>query len=102
MQTKSRIFDDFARVANGAAGVFSGLRGEIEGLVKDRIERVMHEMDLVPRDEFDAVKAMAAKAREENDALLARIEELEKKVAKPAAKTAAKKTRAAKPKTASD
>ncbi|WP_259780909.1 accessory factor UbiK family protein [Aestuariispira ectoiniformans] len=98
MQTKSRIFDDVARVANGAAGVFSGMRSEIEGLVKDRIERVMMEMDLVPREEFDAVKAMAAKAREENEQLAARIDELEQKLAKPAAK----KTRAAKPKPASD
>lgn len=102
MQTKGRIFDDVARVANGAAGVFSGLRGEIEGLVKDRIERVMMEMDLVPREEFDAVKAMAAKAREENEKLAARIDELEKKIAKPTAKTTAKKSRAAKPKAASD
>lgn len=101
MQTKGRIFDDVARVANGAAGVFSGLRGEIEGLVKDRIERVLADMDMVPREEFDAVKAMASKAREENEALAARIDELEKKIAKPAPKAAAKKARAAKPKPAS-
>lgn len=96
MQTKSRLFDDFARMANGAAGVFAGFRGEIEGLVKDRIEKVMMDMDLVPREEFDAVKAMAVKAREENEALAARIDELEKQVKAASKKTAAKKTQAKK------
>lgn len=88
MQTRNRIFDDVARVANGATGVFSGLKGEVEGLVKDRIERIMLEMDLVTREEFDVVRAMATKAREENAELLARIEKLEAQLNKPAAKKA--------------
>lgn len=93
MQTRNRIFDDVARVANGATGVFSGLRGEVEGLVKDRLERILMDMDLVSREEFDVVRAMAQKAREENDDLRARIEALESQISKPAAK----KSRAAKP-----
>lgn len=96
MQTRNRLLDDVARVANGATGVFSGLKGEVEGLVKDRLEKILVEMDLVPREEFEVVKAMAIKARAENEALLARIEALETAQKKPAAK----KTRAAKPTTA--
>ncbi|RED54302.1 accessory factor UbiK family protein [Aestuariispira insulae] len=93
MQTRNRLLDDVARVANGATGVFSGLKGEVEGLVKDRLEKILVEMDLVPREEFEVVKAMAIKARAENEALLARIEALETAQKKPTAK----KTRAAKP-----
>ncbi|MTI08971.1 accessory factor UbiK family protein [Curvivirga aplysinae] len=100
MQTKGKLFDDVAKVANSAAGVFSGFKGEIEGLVKDRIERMMVEMDLVTREEFDAVQAMAAKARQEQEKLAERVETLEAEVAslkKPAAKkTTAKKVAAKK------
>ena len=93
MQTRNRLFDDVARVANGATGVFSGLKGEVESLVKERLEKILFDMDLVPREEFEVVKAMATKARAENEALLARIEALEAQSKKPAAK----KSRAAKP-----
>lgn len=77
MQTKNRIFDDMAKVASGAASTLTGVRDEVDGLIRQQIERVMADMNMVPRDEFDAVKAMAAKARSENEALEARVAELE-------------------------
>lgn len=77
MQTQNRLFDDLARAASGALGTLSGLKHEIEALVRQRVERLLSDMDLVRRDEFDAVQAMAAKARAENEALGRRIEALE-------------------------
>jgi len=94
MQTTGRLFDDLARVANGAAGAVSGVKDEIEQLVKSRLERVLADMDLVTREEFDAVKAMATKARMEQETLSERVEILEKRLSestqKPARKTARK------------
>jgi hypothetical protein len=80
MQTENRLFDDLARVASGAINTLGGLREEIELRVKERLERLASEMDLVSREEFDAVKAMAAKARADQEALLARIASLERTV----------------------
>ncbi|HYM74113.1 MAG TPA: accessory factor UbiK family protein [Stellaceae bacterium] len=77
MQSQNRIFDDIARVAGGAVGALSGVRGEIEARLRDQLERVLAGMNLVSREEFDAVKAMAAKARIEQEGLLRRIAELE-------------------------
>jgi BMFP domain-containing protein YqiC len=77
MQSKNRIFDDVAKVASGAVSTLTGVRDEVDGLIRQQIERVIADMDMVPREEFEAVKAMAAKARSEQDALLARIEALE-------------------------
>ncbi len=77
MQTQNRFFDDMARVAAGAMGALSGVRGEIEARFRDQLERILAGMDLVSREEFEAVKAMAAKAREEQEVLLQRIAELE-------------------------
>lgn len=88
MQTENRLFDDLARVASGAINTLGGLREEIELRVKERIERFASEMDLVSREEFDAVKAMAAKARADQEALLARIATLEQALA-TSGKTAA-------------
>ncbi|MGE4220140.1 MAG: accessory factor UbiK family protein [Alphaproteobacteria bacterium] len=100
MQTSNRILDDLARVAGGALGTLNGVRAEIESLVRQRLERALANMDLVPREEFEAVKAMAAKAREENEALARRIAALEA-AAKPAARRApAKRTTAGKAGTA--
>jgi BMFP domain-containing protein YqiC len=82
MQTKNRIFDDMAKVASGAASTFSGIKDEIDGAIRQQIERVMSDMDVVSRDEFEAVKAMSAKARSEQDALIARIEALEAELKK--------------------
>jgi BMFP domain-containing protein YqiC len=80
MQSENRFFDDLARVASGAFGAVAGLRTEMETLVKQRFERLLADMDLVRRDEFEAVKAMAARARSEQEDLTTRLEALEAKV----------------------
>lgn len=80
MQTRNPIFDDLARVATGAMSALGGVKEEVEARVRDQIARILEGMDLVRRDEFDAVKAMAAKAREENEALGQRIAMLEAKL----------------------
>lgn len=80
MQSENRLFDDLARVASGAVGTLAGLRTEIELLVRQRFERLIADMDLVSREEFDAVKAMAAKARAEQEALVKRVDDLEKRL----------------------
>lgn len=95
MQSQNRFFDDIARVASGAVGAISGVRGEIEARLRDQLERVLAGMDLVSREEFEAVKAMAAKAREEQELLQARIESLEARLAD------ARKTRTARSSTQS-
>jgi BMFP domain-containing protein YqiC len=77
MQSQNRFFDDIARVASGAVGALSGVRGEIEARLRDQLERMLAGMDLVSREEFEAVKAMAAKAREENEELKKQIAELQ-------------------------
>ena len=95
MQVENRFLDDLARVANGAIGTLSGMREEIEALVRQRVERFLSDMDLVTREEFEAVKDVAAKARTEQETLEARVIALETTLAaltKPAAETA-KKTR---------
>ena len=73
-------FDDIARLANGAAGTLAGARSEVETLVKQRMESVLADMDVVPREEFEVVREMARTAREENDALKKRLEALEAKL----------------------
>ncbi|TNE35697.1 MAG: accessory factor UbiK family protein [Alphaproteobacteria bacterium] len=80
MQTNSRLFDDLARLATGALGTAQGMKAEWENLFHQRMERFIADMDLVPREEFDAVKAMAVLLREENEALVKRIEALEAKI----------------------
>ena len=97
MQTSNRILDDLARVAGGAMGTLNGVRTEIESLVRQRIERALASMDVVPRDEFEAVKAMAAKAREENEALALRIAALEAQAAGAGAAAAPRKPAARRP-----
>jgi hypothetical protein len=77
MQSQNRFFDDVARVASGAVGAISGVRGEIEARLRDQLERVLAGMDLVSREEFEAVKAMAAKAREEQELLRRQLDALE-------------------------
>ena len=77
MQTENRFLDDLARVAGGAFSTVAGLRTEIEDLVKQRLERFLADLDHVPREEFDAVKAMAEKARLEQEALQKRVDALE-------------------------
>jgi BMFP domain-containing protein YqiC len=77
MQTRSRIFDDISQLMTNAMGVAQGARDEAETAMKGWIDRWLADRDFVTREEFDAVRAMAQKAREENDALRARIEALE-------------------------
>lgn len=77
MQTDNPILDDLARVANGALGVAAGLREEVESLVRQRLARLLDEMDLVPREEFEAVREMAANARAEQERLEKRVAALE-------------------------
>ena len=91
MQSPNRIFDDLARVANGAVAVATGMRQEIEALVRQQFERFLTDRDLVSREEFEAVRLMAEKARAENEALATRLTALETG-AKPAAKAAPKAT----------
>lgn len=78
-QTRSPFFDDVARLMNDAAGVASGVRREIDVIARTQIERLLASMDMVRREEFEAVRDMAILARDENDKLAARIAQLEAK-----------------------
>ena len=80
-QTSSRFIDDIAKLMTDAAGAMDGVRREVEGVMRSQGERVMGAMDLVQREEFEAVKAMAQKARAENEALALRVAALEAEVA---------------------
>lgn len=90
MQSQNRIFDDLVKMMNGVAGTMAGVGREAEGSMREKMREWVGGMDFVSREEFEAVKAMAAAARDENDALKARIDALEK----------AAKPKAAKPKSA--
>jgi BMFP domain-containing protein YqiC len=79
-QTNNRFFDEVARLMNDAAGVATGVRREFDTLLKTQAERVLRELDVVQREDFEAVKEMARLAREENEALKARIAALEAKL----------------------
>jgi BMFP domain-containing protein YqiC len=81
MQTRNRLLDDAARIAGGAVGTLAGAKREIEALVRQQLERMLASLDLITRDEFDAVKEMAKKAREEQAVLADRLAALEKKTA---------------------
>ncbi|QFR32906.1 accessory factor UbiK family protein [Ancylobacter sp. TS-1] len=81
-QTSSRIFDDFAKLMNDAAGVATGVRREAETVMRAQAERILRELDVVTREEFETVKELAAAAREENERLAARLAVLEAKEAK--------------------
>jgi len=97
MQTQNKLFDDLARVANGAVSTVMSMKDEIDALVRQRLERYLSTVDLVTREEYEVVKAMAAKARTENEALEARIAALEAAASKPKPKRA-KATKATKAK----
>ena len=77
MQTDNPFLDGLAKMFTDAAGAAQSLRAEIDSFVKQRLEKLVADMDFVPREEFEAVKAMAAKARAENERLEARIAALE-------------------------
>jgi len=82
MQSENRFFDDLARVANGALGSLASLGTEVENRVKDQVERILARMDVVRREEFEAVRAMAAKARAEQEAFEVRLQRLEAEISK--------------------
>ncbi|MCB1490290.1 MAG: accessory factor UbiK family protein [Rhodobiaceae bacterium] len=76
-QTTGRLFDEMAKVMTDAAGVAQGVRREVETVMRTQAERLLQELDVVSREEFEAVKAMAVKAREENEALKKRLDAFE-------------------------
>jgi BMFP domain-containing protein YqiC len=80
-QTTGRLYDEFAKLVNDATGVASGMRREVETVLRTQAERILRDLDVVKREEFEVVKEMARLAREENEALKARIAALEAKVA---------------------
>jgi len=82
----NKFLDDFARLMTDMAGTAQSLRGEAETAFRHQAEKFLSGMDLVQREEFEAVRDMAVKAREENDALARRVAELEEKLAKASAK----------------
>jgi BMFP domain-containing protein YqiC len=85
MQSQNRLFDDFVKVMNGAAGTFAGMTREAEGAFRERVREWVGGLDMVSREEFEAVKAIAVAAREESLALKARLDALEvAAAAKPA------------------
>jgi BMFP domain-containing protein YqiC len=86
MQSENRVFDDFVKLMNGAAGTIAGMGREAEQGARARARDWIGGLDFVSRDEFEAVKAMAAAARDEADALKARLDALEAKQKAPAAK----------------
>ena len=83
MQTRNPFLDDLTKVASGAMGALSGMKDEMEARVRDQIAKILDGMDIPRRDEFEAVKAMAAKAREENEALRQQIAELKARLDPP-------------------
>ena len=80
-QTNNRFLDDIAKLMTDAAGAAQGVRREVEGVVRAQGEKMLADLDVVRREEFEAVKAMAQKAREENERLAARLAELEARLA---------------------
>jgi len=96
MQTDNRLLDDLARLMSGALGSLAGLKDELDAVVRQRLERLLGEVELVRREEFEAVKALAANARAAEEALEARVAALERglgrKSAAPARKRPSHKT----------
>jgi BMFP domain-containing protein YqiC len=81
MQTDNRFLDDLARVAGGALGTFAGLKDEVEARLRQQFERILAGMDLVTREEFEVTKAVARKAREEQEKLAENLARLEARMA---------------------
>ena len=79
-QTSNRFYDEIGRLMNDAAGAAQGVKREVDAVMRNQAERILHDLDLVKREEFEAVKDMARLAREENEALKSRIAALEAKL----------------------
>jgi len=90
MQTNNRILDDLAKVANGAAATLAGVKSEVEAMIRQQLERLLADANLVTRDEFDAMAEVARNARAEQERLSARVADLEKALAGKSAPKAAK------------
>jgi BMFP domain-containing protein YqiC len=88
-QTTNRLFDEIARLMNDAAGVAQGVRREFETLFRTQAERILRDLDVVKREEFEAVKDMARLAREENEILKTRISNLEARLSETSSGTSA-------------
>jgi BMFP domain-containing protein YqiC len=80
-QTTGRIYDEFAKLMTDAAGVAQGVRREVDSVVRSQAERILRDLDYVTREEFEAVKEMASKARDENNRLAGRLAALEARLA---------------------
>lgn len=93
MQSENRVFDDFVKFVNGAAGTIAGMGREAEASTREKAKEWIGGLNFVNREEFEAVKAMAAAARDDADALRARLDALEGKGAKPATKKPASKSK---------
>ena len=90
MQTRAKIFDDIAKVTGGAVSTLNGIKEEVENIVRQQIERILVDADVVPREEFEIVKSMASKARRKQEEMEMRIQQLEKKINKKKSKPKAK------------
>jgi BMFP domain-containing protein YqiC len=97
MQSENKMFDDLVKMVNGVAGTFAGVGREAESAMRERMREWVGGVDFVGRDEFEAVKAMAAAARDENEVLKSRIAVLEGRVGGSALAGAAKRAQAASP-----
>jgi BMFP domain-containing protein YqiC len=91
MQSENKLFDDMVKMVNGLAGTMAGMGREAEASAREKMREWMGGMDFVGRDEFEAVKAMAVAARDENEVLKSRLAALEAKAAGPAAKRSSPK-----------
>ena len=97
-QTSNRFFDEIGRLMNDAAGAAQGVKREVDTVVRNQAEKILRDLDIVKREEFEAVKDMARLAREENEALKARIAALEARLGGPSpASTPARRRRACRP-----
>ena len=90
MQTSNRILDDLAKVASGAVSTAAGVKDEIEAIIRQRLEKLLANADLVSREEFEVVKAMASEARAEQERLAKRLKLLEKSNSKSSRRANAK------------
>ena len=93
-QTSNRFFDEIGRLMNDAAGAAQGVKREVDTVMRNQAERILRDLDIVQREEFDAIKDMARLAREENEALKSRIAVLEAKLGISAAAPEAGSTQA--------
>jgi len=93
MQTRNKFFDDIAKVATSAAGTLTGMKGEIEHIVRHKVESFINSMNLVTREEFEVASAMIAKARENQEKLERKVKVLESKINNKTTRNTKKETK---------